>query len=238
MEIGFNLRGGGNPSTARFIVVCGLKREAKIARPESGLVVIGGGDAWSLGKRLDAIDPVFIEAVISFGLAGALDPSLKVGDLVAPVAVTTVSQERYPTSPEILEGWAKVLPVGSAFENRVLLGVDKPAMTRTEKIALRRRSAGAAAVDMESHVAAAYAARYKKRFAALRVISDDAQRDLPPVAGRAMRPDGSIDVLGVLAGIQMPALIATGRDAGRACRELGRVRGLLGGRLGLVGLDL
>ena len=37
---------------------------------------------------------------------------------------------------------------------------------------------------------------------------------------------------------QLPALIATARDAGRAFRELRRVRGLLGGRLGLVGLDL
>ena len=96
---------------------------------------------------------------------------------------------------------------------------------------------------MESHVAAAFAARHGLPFGAIRIVSDGADHVLPPAAGTAMRPDGSIDVFGVVRSLardpgQIPALIATARDAAVAFRALGRVRGLLGLSGGLLGLDL
>ena len=51
---------------------------------------------------------------------------------------------------------------------------------------------GALAVDMESQVAARFAAARNLPLAALRVISDDASHVLPPAALVAMKPDGGI----------------------------------------------
>ena len=60
---------------------------------------------------------------------------------------------------------------------------------------------GAAAVDMESHIAAAYAAEAGLPFAALRVISDPATRALPALAMAAIKPNGDIDLRKVLRGV-------------------------------------
>ena len=53
---------------------------------------------------------------------------------------------------------------------------------------------GASAVDMESHIAAAYAAEAGLPFAAVRVISDPAHRALPALARAAIKPNGQIDL--------------------------------------------
>ena len=86
-------------------------------------------------------------------------------------------------------------------------------------------STGALAVDMESHVAAAFAAAHGLPFAALRVISDGADRALPRAAQAGMKPDGGMDVLAVLKALardprQLPALIRTGLEAEVAFRQL------------------
>ena len=59
---------------------------------------------------------------------------------------------------------------------------------------------GAVAVDMESHIAAAYAAEAGLPFAALRVVSDPAGRALPALAMAAIKPNGDIDLRKVLRG--------------------------------------
>ncbi len=102
---------------------------------------------------------------------------------------------------------------------------------------------GALAVDMESHIAAAYAHRHGLPFAALRAISDPATRSLPDIAANALTPDGNVDLPKVLAGVlrrpgQIPALIAAGIDSERAFASLRRVRRLLGPLFGLGGADL
>lgn len=64
-----------------ILVACGLTREAAIiARP--GLVVVaGGGDAARLERELEAAAGG-VSAVLSCGVAGALDPALRAGDVV------------------------------------------------------------------------------------------------------------------------------------------------------------
>jgi hypothetical protein len=94
---------------------------------------------------------------------------------------------------------------------------------------------------MESHVAAQFAKSRNLKFAALRVISDDAHHSLPPAVMKAMKPDGGIAVWRVLGSIlrrpwQVPALIRTARGSNKAFAELLRCRDLLG--VGLAGADL
>lgn len=225
----------------RILVVCGLNREAAIAAGPDIVVVAGGGSRGALQTRLAALGDAPVRAVISFGLAGALVPGLKPGAIILPGRVLAPDGTEFEADSSILARWHRVLdtPGGhpvSTTSMPDLAGSDIPLLERSAKRALA--FGGGSAVDMESHVAATYAKSRGLPFAALRVISDGANRDLPPAAGAAMRPDGSIDIGAVLGSIlrkpdQIPALLRTARDAGRAFATLGRVRGLLGPRLGL-----
>jgi hopanoid-associated phosphorylase len=228
--------------TPIILAVSGLTKEARMASGAGILAIRGGGNRDALERRLSEVDPGQIRAVISFGIAGALDPTLKVGDLILADAIQD-GPERRPGSEDLRNRWARHLrAAGTSYREMTIAGVDAPLLTPADKAELRTRS-GAGAVDMESHVAAAFAARHALPFGAIRVISDRANHVLPPVAGTAMRPDGSVDVLGVVRSLardpaQIPALIATARDAAVAFRALGRVRSLLDPSGGLLGLDL
>ena len=108
----------------------------------------------------------------------------------------------------------------------------------TAKAALYGKT-GAVAVDMESQVAARFAAARRLPLAALRVISDDASHVLPPAALVAMKPDGGIAIGRVLKSLlrhplQAPALIRTARASNKAFAELLRCRDLCG--VGLCGV--
>lgn len=179
-----------------------------------------------------------MSAVVSFGLAGALDPSLAVGAVLVPDRVLSASGTPARTSSDLVRPWRGYLADAAIpYGTGDVIGVDTPLLTPGDKASVRG-STGAVAVDMESHVAAAFADRYRLPFGVLRVVSDGALRALPPIVGQVMRPDGSIDIMRLLTGLlrrprQIPSLIATGRDAGTAFRQLGRVGGLLDGRVGL-----
>jgi hypothetical protein len=125
----------------------------------------------------------------------------------------------------------------------VLAGAEEVVVAQARKAALHMRT-GAAAVDMESHIAAAYADEAGLPFAALRVISDPASRALPAIAMSAIKPNGDIDLRKVLRGVarnpmSLRALVSTGIDFNRALRSLRGCRGfLLGGEVGFVTADL
>jgi hopanoid-associated phosphorylase len=239
-----------------ILAVCGLTREAEIAggfsngrgplrktathfsgdRSSGVIAVAGGGEAVGLRKKLDALHGD-ITGVISVGLGGALSPLLKVGDVVIG--------ERIIAGPDNFAcdtTWRVLLAARlKGAHQGAIFGSDAVISNAAAKAALFERSGGALAVDMESQVAARFAAERQLPLAALRVISDDASHALPAAALVAMRPDGGISVGRVLWSLaknplQLPALIRTGRHSEKAFRKLLRCRGLLGPGLG--GLDL
>jgi hypothetical protein len=190
-----------------WLVACGLKREATLIARAGVSVVVGGGDAGRLERALEA-QAGSATAIISSGVAGALDPALRVGDVVVDGDVELISALHSRTSGRVI-------------------GRDAMAPSPVDKRALRDMS-GAVAVDMESHVAERVARRHGLRFAAIRVISDTADEALPPAAQVGMRPDGGVALGAILASLarhpgQLPALIRTGRNAGVAFRVLGDV---------------
>jgi len=219
-----------------ILAVCGLTREAEIAGTDGVVAVAGGGDADGLKKKLDALHGD-ITGVISIGLAGALSPLLKVGDVVIGERIVTEDGDFTCDT-----AWRVQLVARLAGATQgALYGSDTVLASAAGKAALFETSGGALAVDMESQVAARFAAERQLPLAALRIVSDDAGHALPPAALAAMRPDGGIApgrVLWSLAKnpLQLPALIRTGRHSGKAFKELLRCRGLLG--RGLGGLDL
>lgn len=221
----------------RCLVLCGLKAEARLARADNALVLAGGGDSQGLAAALAALDPNDFGAVISFGVAGALAPDLRVGDVV--LAEGIVSDGTFlPSDTAWAAAWrTRLNAAGHRTIRGTIAGVDRPAMTAGDKRALRTQT-GAAAVDMESHLAAGFANAHALPFGAVRVVSDTADHALPPLAARAMKPGGGIAMGAVLSGLarspgQIPALIATARDAAVAFRVLRRVRAALGADYGL-----
>ena len=224
------------------LIVTGLIQEARIAAGPGMTVICSSSDPQQLRALLTVFDPGRIRGVISFGVAGGLDPSLKSGDVVV--------------ATEVLAGDACWL-AGLALNEQVIAGVglegrrvvrgrlagaEEVVAARHVKAALHSET-GAAAVDMESHIAAAYAAESGLPFAALRVIADPASRALPALAVSAIKPNGDIDLRKILRGIArnpttLRGLVATGIDFNRALRSLRGCRGFLLGGESLVAADI
>jgi adenosylhomocysteine nucleosidase len=117
-----------------------------------------------------AIRPV--TTLLSVGLAGACDPSLRVGDIVrAGVVIDTQTGERFG-SPQLKQ----ILVTGSAIASV------------KEKQRLHE-SYGASAVDMEAAAVARLAQAHSLSFQAIKVISDDATFEMEELS-RFATPDG------------------------------------------------
>lgn len=218
-----------------ILAVTGLAKEAKIAGIAGVVAVAGGGDAVSLEAKLNALHGD-IHGVISIGLAGALSPLLKVGDCVIADRILTGAE-----SWDCQDAWRVRLGsrLPAAYQG-ALFGSDV-IIERPETKAGLHDTTGALAVDMESQVAARFAARRNLPLAALRVISDDAGHVMPPAALVAMKPDGGIALGRVLMSLlkkptQIPALVHTARTSNTAFAELLRCRDLCG--VGFAGADL
>jgi hypothetical protein len=124
-----------------------------------------------------------------------------------------------------------------------IVGAEEIIQHPREKIQLHKET-GATAVDMESHIAAAYAASVGLPFAAVRVINDPASRSLPALALNALKPNGDICPRKVLRGVArkpsvIPSLMRTAHDFNRAIATLRRCRSLLlDGSVSLVPANL
>lgn len=211
-----------------ILVVAGLLAETRIAAGPGIVTVAGGGDAERLTLRVRTALRRGARAVLSFGIAGGLEPGLAPGTVLIARAIHD-GASRVPTDAEWSARLATLLPDARAAE---FVGVDAAVAGTADKAKLHRRT-GAAAVDMESHVAARLAAGHGVPFAALRVVADPAERTLPPAALVGMRADGTTDLGAVLRSLahrprQLPALVRTGLDARAAFAGLSRSRAALG----------
>lgn len=99
-------------------------------------------------------------AILMAGLAGALDPSLKVGDV-------------------IVDDCANLLPATIPFRRGTIHTANQIVATPAQKAELFART-GAAAVDMESDAARQYAQASGVPLIAVRAISDTADETLDP----------------------------------------------------------
>jgi hopanoid-associated phosphorylase len=218
----------------RLLFVSGLAREAGIARPPDALAVCGGG-ATLAAKLAETL--ARLRLVVSFGLCGGLDPALRSGDVVIGAQVLCGGADVRTDESVARQLAARLAAAGERVRLGAVAGVDAPVLTRAAKARLRQAT-GAVAVDMESGIAARFAADRNVPLAILRVVSDPAERDLPPLVARAVRPDGSVDLGAVTLGVilspaQAPGLIAAARDSAAAFAALRRCRRLPGLFLGL-----
>lgn len=123
------------------------------------LLVANGPGAGSVEKALK--ERAEVDGLISTGFCGALDPSLRVGDIIVGRSGVACSgrEGKEPVRGEVVT-------------------LDRVAVTAGEKGALRART-GAVAVDMEAAAVADKAAEWGVPFYCIRVVSDTAFEDLP-----------------------------------------------------------
>jgi hopanoid-associated phosphorylase len=213
------------------LAVVGMTREAKIIGDDA--VIIGGGDAEALAAKLEAeLRQGRFAGVVSFGLCGALDPALKVGDLV--VGDTVADPEGlFEADAAWAARIAAVLP-GARLGR--FARAEQPVATAADKAALRAAT-GAIAVDLESYVVARLARWFGAPFAVVRAVSDAADRALPHAAKVGLGADGRPAIGAVFASLranpwQIRALIRTALEAEDGFHTLERARAALGPRLG------
>jgi adenosylhomocysteine nucleosidase len=194
--------------------------------------IASGGDVERLAIEIDRAISDGGGGLLSFGLAGGLEPSLPPGSVVIASQVMS-GGERIATD----DGWRQrlrvALPEGLV---RAVAGVDTPVASLSAKQALYALT-GAAAADLESHVAARAAARADLPFAALRAIADPAERALPHAAVVGMGSDGRPALGAVLRSLahnpaQLVMLLRVAADARRGMAALARCKRLLGASFG------
>lgn len=206
-----------------YTVLCttGLAAEAKIARRAGLSAVVGAGDH----RRTVAVVEEAAsraECLVSFGIAGALAPELKPGDIVLSTEV--IDDDRRWLSSDRLRPQITALARELAATEGAVLGARMVLATTTDK---RRawQQTGAVAVDLESVVVARASAALGIPFVVLRAIADPATRELPPAALLPLDEAGRPALGQVLASVmrrprQLPSLLAVAREARQALQAL------------------
>jgi hopanoid-associated phosphorylase len=176
--------------------------------------------------------------IISFGIAGGLASELRAGDWVVASGIRDGGRI-IPTDA----AWARNLLAALPHSvHAQIIGSDVLLPESADKQRLHAQT-GAAAVDMESHIAARVAAAHRIPLVACRTIIDAAHRELPPAASVGLREDGTADVLAVCRSLmdhpgQLPDLMRTAYDAFIARRALRHGRQRMGVGLGYPQLSV
>ena len=222
-------------------IITGLVREARcLAAPRHGggpEIRCSGADSGRAAAAAHDLIEEGCRGLVSFGMAGGLDPELRPGDLILPEIIIAPDGARLAAD----SGWRHELAASlggqMAFRADPVAGSDGIAATPEAKRALAE-STGAVAVDMESHAVARVAAERNIPFLAVRAVADPAHRTLPSAALGAVREDGSLRygfVLGrlVVRPWQVVSLIRLSRESDLALASLRRVATLGAAVLGL-----
>jgi len=204
-------------------VLCttGLKAEAKIARRAGLSAVVGAGDH---GRTVRVVEEAAAaaECLVSFGIAGALKPGLRAGNIILSTEIID-DDRRWLSSDRLRPRISELAKQIGAIEGPVL-GARAVVATKADKRRAWRES-GAIAVDLESVVVARAAAALGIPFVVLRAIADPAVRELPPAALVPLKDDGTPALGQVLASVvtrprQLPTLLAVAREARQALHAL------------------
>lgn len=205
------------------LAVSGMRFEAQIAAGPGIETLYGYRDA-ALARALDDKLGRGYAGVISFGVAGGLDPTLPPGTVLVATGVRA-GAESFRTDPF----WTAALRRALPYAVPGLLAGSDAAVTSVDAKQALHAPHGALAVDMESHIAARVARQHGLPFAALRVVVDPADRPVPPLAVAGMADDGSTDIGAIVFGLlkaphHLPGLLRLGRDAAAARRALQAAR--------------
>ncbi|MBI3474148.1 MAG: hypothetical protein HY010_00310 [Acidobacteria bacterium] len=183
-------------------------RQYRLFENGNAALICGGIGADAARRATEAIIQEFRPTqIVSTGFVGGLDPALTVSDIFEPRTVVNAS-DGVRTDTGSGQG---ILVSYSAVAGR----------EQKEKL---RTAYSAAAVDMEAAAVAQGAERRGVRFGALKVVSDEAGFNMPPLE-KFMKLDGTFSVRPFVMYVAVrPSLwwpvIALGRNSARASRSL------------------
>jgi adenosylhomocysteine nucleosidase len=187
-----------------------VRKAARAARARPPPVTVAGPGAPDAAATVAALEAQGAACIVSFGLAGALAPELRAGDVLFPVAVTSRDTgQGFVADPD----WR--MRLGGGDTQHLVVSSRTPLLTPADKAALWSRTA-AHAVDMETFALAEAAHARGLPFVAIRAISDTVDMAIPASAAQAMTADGRLNVTPIV------VALVTGRDRLSAFRELGR----------------
>lgn len=205
----------------RVDVVAALHVEARCL---PGAPVHGSAGEASVHVRIAGVGPGNAEraaraavaagarALLSWGFAGALDPCLRSGAIVLPLAVVAADGQRFPVDAE----WHRRLLASLAPRLRVStepIGEAQRPLRGTGAKAAHRGVFAVAAVDMESAAIARVAHEAGIAFAAVRAVTDTVTRNVPASALAALDLEGALRPRALPAALarrprDLPALMA------------------------------
>jgi hopanoid-associated phosphorylase len=204
-----------------ILAVVGMRSEAALL-PKEMPVIVSGGDPVRLRDLLRRA-PQGLTGVLSFGIAGGLDPTLACGELVVATRV------RGPGGAYAADlAWSAQLAQRCGARLGMVAGAPAVVGEPARKRALRAAT-GALVVDLETEAAAAFAASRGLRFAALRAVADTAEEVLPRAAAVGLTPDGRPAAGRVALALlrqprELPALLTVAKRSRMALQALGGTR--------------
>lgn len=177
-------------------VVAALRAEARtlgspirrgsgpVALSDGTLVAVSGmGYAAAAAAATSLVDAGAV-ALVSWGMAGGLDPALQAGTICLPGVVITREGATFAADHDWREIMGAAITAGRTVVTGTLLTSAEPLDDVAGK-GLAFRETGAVAVDMESAAVAAIAALHRLPFIAVRVIVDTAADAVPPAVAKA-----------------------------------------------------
>jgi len=215
-------------------IVTALRAEARtlgrssptqgLARLTDGsLLIVSGIGAAAAGQGARTLVGRGVSGLMSWGVAGGLDPSLPAGTLLLPEDVVDTEGRAFATAREWRERVAAALSGEWPHHAGRLLSSPRAIDTVPGKAAAFRTTR-ASAVDMESLAIAEVAFSHRLPFLAVRVIVDTASDALPRSVIEASR-SGRVDLGRLLRGLalapfEIVALLRLARRYRRARQAL------------------
>jgi hopanoid-associated phosphorylase len=221
--------------------VTGLAVEAGVLRRHAAsqepgieiMIACAGADAARARRMAEDLLDAGAGGLVSFGIAGGLDPALGPGDIVLPEAVVAPGGTAVGTDG----AWRRSLlgvavAKGLGLTGGIMAGSDHAVATVAGKRDLYRASR-AVAVDMESHAVALVARAAGVPFLVLRAVIDPAHRALPRAVRGSIAPDGRarmglVTARLVLRPWEVPQVNRLRRDSAAALGALGDLVRVLG----------
>lgn len=202
-------------------ILCGLESEAVIARPiPSSDVVVAGARPQKARWLARELVKKGATKLLSFGIAGGLEPGLPIGSMIIGTHVTSVDGN-WNCDTAWVKDLTRKLPeahCGGVYGSEFLVPTAK------EKRALYEKSR-CLIVDMESQCAAQIATEANIPLAVIRVVCDNSNMDVPCVVMQAINEDGSVNAIKALWSLlrypsQIPSLVHVGKGTGKALKVL------------------
>jgi adenosylhomocysteine nucleosidase len=166
---------------------------------DGSMLAVSGIGGVAAATAANALIDAGVAALMTFGLAGGLDPTLAPGTVLLPVEVISRDGTRFATARLWRERLSASLSAHCVVSAGVVLTAERSIASPQDKAAAFRDT-GAAAVDMESVSVARVAADHQLPFICVRVIVDTAADALPRSVVAASR-SGRVQITNLLAGL-------------------------------------